>query len=166
MEPGNIGGPWSANIDSARFDLRNIRAIGDAAPGDERTTIGELNVEIDGSPEERCFSAAPPGVYSHITLKLSKVAAEGDLEVGGQRDDFDIEDPEDMLLQVNLGGIVVESDTILLIGIDLEVALNTVDWSDVPLDDGERELENGDELDAFRTAMEAGFTLEGTESED
>src|SRR5438094_9495192 len=63
---------WPAQVDtgltltSARFACDSLRVIGDAGPGDVRTTSKDFEVFWDDSnaPDSIKFADAPPGLYS------------------------------------------------------------------------------------------------------
>src|SRR5688572_25830696 len=43
--PASLGGDFDPELQDVRLDLEDVRAVGDAAPGDERTSRDQLRLE-------------------------------------------------------------------------------------------------------------------------
>ena len=85
--------PLPLRIDSASLALGNVRAIGDSAPGDERTTAPTLSVSWPNpalSPVQ--FERAPPGLYARVLGTVTSLHIEGGVQSGGVWRPFVIDD--------------------------------------------------------------------------
>src|SRR5450631_992612 len=67
--PGETGGD-GLSIASMTFRLANLRVIGDAGPGDTRTSVDsiELDWAAGAKPNAVSFADAPTGLYSRVIL--------------------------------------------------------------------------------------------------
>lgn len=86
VEPpgGGVVVPWSARpslpgalneriyVSSATFQIAHLQIVGDAGPGDERTTRSAYQIAWAGAgpPEPETFPDAPVGVYSKATIQI------------------------------------------------------------------------------------------------
>jgi len=151
-------------IDEVQLQLRDVRAIGDAAPGDGRTSRASLTLEWDGShaPDPLRFDQAPPGLYSTLALRV-----EGGYEIRGGvlRDGTwtpcKIEDDAAGPVSVPLDALSLEvGHTVTLpIQIDLAAVMNAVRWADVPVDDDELVVdEDSPQIAAVRQRLQHVFT--------
>ena len=77
-----------ARLEEVRLDLENVRAVGDAAPGDSRTSrVDSLRLEWWGGDDDGrrpqnepvvvTFDQAPPGLYSNVVAELSAYRMQG-----------------------------------------------------------------------------------------
>lgn len=148
-EPGlgedELGGEYNPVIDEVVLTLVQVRAIGDAAPGDERTSADELALSwADGDTEELEFPQAPPGFYAQLLAELASYEIEGTLQVSGDRVPFRIaESGANIEIAVGLDGLALEPgmDRTVTITVDLGDVVEAVDWDSVPAgDDGVRRL--------------------------
>src|SRR5688500_3658503 len=76
-------------VHNARFSLDTLRVVGDAGPGDPRTTASVIDVRwrcASGgdppcseteAPTDMTFDQAPPGLYSQVALKFDGSAFSG-----------------------------------------------------------------------------------------
>jgi hypothetical protein len=76
---------WPADVGSTiivervRFALDSLRVIGDAGPGDLRTTKDAFELRWEESrdpPEDIKFESAPTGLYSQIALQVDCILIE------------------------------------------------------------------------------------------
>jgi hypothetical protein len=132
--------PFGAvTVDEMRVWLRDVRAIGDSAPGDSRTSLAyaDLDYRPDRDPTAIQFPLAPPGRYSSLDARLGQVSGGGNngyelrghVVVGGKTyelhvSDQDATDP----ISVALGGLPVEGTTVVGVRLDLSF-LGRLDWS-------------------------------------
>jgi hypothetical protein len=81
--PGEVAD--DRELEEVRMAAGSVRAIGDAAPGDSRTTRNDYDLRWheDDTPEAIFFEEAPVGLYSSVEVRL-----EGD---GDDDDAFDID---------------------------------------------------------------------------
>jgi hypothetical protein len=175
--PADLGGEWDAELEEVRFDLRNVRAVGDAAPGDERTSREELRLDWrDGEdddgrsdPVQVVFNQAPPGLYSYVLAQVDDYRISGTCEVTDSEYDYDIDDqPSSLDITIELGGLNLEPGTTRTVVIDVSVASAVVDtdWAAVEPEDGELEIDHeSDQIEAIRQRVVAGFSAELAEAE-
>jgi len=81
---GGVVVPWSARpslpgalsdriyISGATFQIAHLQVVGDAGPGDERTTRSDYQIAWGGGgpPAPETFPDAPVGVYSQATIQI------------------------------------------------------------------------------------------------
>ncbi len=167
-------GLWLSDV---YLHLRDVRVIGDSAPGDPRTSVDELELRWrDGEePDPLFFPEAPLGLYSRFEFKVEgdgggvgdggaiRLRGEVQLEGDNEPTSFEIQDAAafsgslavDIELQVGQGGTLV-------VTFDAAAVLAVVDWESVPRnDDGDLELdEDSPQIGAVRAALADGFFVE------
>lgn len=163
-----VPGPASAVLELGEVHLTasSLRLVGDAAPGDPRTTRGDFTLEWgDAPPPPSVFEVAPAGRYGLIEIGVGgdheAYELHGRVEVGGVWSRFEIHD------EVALG-IAVPADfavgpgpqTVQVIEIDLAAVAAAVDFARVPFDgEGVRAMPPGDpQIAAVRQAWALAFT--------
>jgi hypothetical protein len=184
--PAALGGVFDPELDQVRLELEDVRAVGDAAPGDERTSRDELRLEWRGGDGEGegegeggddggndpvvvTFDQAPPGLYSSVFAELVAYQLEGSVTVegdGGGDRDFEIEDSPStgIAISIPLGGVTLEAGETRRVTIEVSCAAAVLDtpWDQVEEDDGELVVDGGSpEIDAVRGAMAGAFTYQG-----
>src|SRR5664279_1045660 len=67
--PGAVGGE-DGSITTMKFRVLNLRVVGDAGPGDDRTSVNSIELDWAAStkPSPVTFADAPSGLYSHVIL--------------------------------------------------------------------------------------------------
>ena len=182
--PAALGGDFDAELDEVRLDLEDVRAVGDAAPGDERTSRDELRLEWRGGassgeggddepqnePVVVTFDQAPPGLYSRLFAELVAYQIEGTVVVaeGGERD-FEIDDSPStgIAISISLGGVTLEAGETRRIIVEVSCADAVLDtpWDQVEEDEGELVVEDGSpQVAAVREAMQAAFSYQGSDA--
>jgi hypothetical protein len=182
--PATLGGPYEIALSrSVRLDLRDVRIIGDAAPGDARTSraqiwlawgceegdggVEEGEGECEGSaPRRFSFPDAPEGIYSSLLARLHLFRYEGQATTDQRREFTVEEEPEGVdvtipLPDVPLGpGEVVE----IVIGVALDDPVLAVDWGAVAPDGSGILLvnEGSSQIDSVIAAAAAAFRFSGT----
>jgi hypothetical protein len=167
---GDVGG--GVRIDEVRVFLRNVRAIGDSAPGDSRTSRASLELEWhEGSfPPPLAFPLAPPGLYSRLEATLGGEEQHYDLRGTATLADssvhpFEVSGEESRAaVSITLTGLMVNDDVVVAtISLDLSF-LAAVDWDAVWQERGE--LKIGGEEDprsaAITAALANAFTFIGS----
>lgn len=159
-------------IERARFALDNLRVVGDAGPGDPRTTASTLELGFAWSASEQrpgaiTFDDAPPGLYSQVALVIDGNTSSDSYEIRGRvivdsdEKEFRIEDNNPLAFNVGVDEMLNagESATIQL-RINFKHALDAVDWDTVESDDGRLQLEDGDaQMGTFRTKLIESFEI-------
>lgn len=171
---GEIGGEYDAVIREVELILTDVRAIGDAAPGDERTSRERLELSwAGGEVEELGFPQAPPGIYSQLLGEIDAYEITGTLEIDDRERSFRIaEQGAGLMVSLGLDGLALEPgmDRRVDIEVDLRKAVRAVDWSQVP-EDGQGWLhvdQASDMIDEVRAELEDGFERDssGSDGED
>ena len=143
-------------IDKVTIGATSIRAIGDAAPGDMRTTRTQYQFEWRDNlnPIPILFTTAPPGLYSQLDFHVndSSVSAtavdiigrarRGGMLVPFEIDNKDSEIPIDIDINTLLGPREIAVTTIEL---DIASLVENIDWASIPLTtDGRLYITDGD----------------------
>ena len=168
--PGQIAA--DRTVQDLRITYSSVQLVGDAAPADERTSTGTVELDWDerGAPAPLTFPEAPPGVYSTLALGASggseRVRIEGqiDLGAGGWRT-FEIEDEAQNAASLPLEVYVRAGEhTTLPVELDVAAVLAPIDFSRLPTDgDGTLELHAGDpQMPAVRTALRTAVHVAAT----
>lgn len=162
-----VPGPASALLELTEVHLTasSLRVVGDAAPGDPRTTQGELTLEWgDRAPPPSLFEVAPAGRYGLIEIGVGgdheAYEVHGRVEVGGVWSRFEIHDEVALGITVATDFVVGPGpQTTQLIEVDLAAVAAAVDFAQVPLDaEGVRALTPSDpQIDAVRRAWVSAF---------
>ena len=166
-------------VTSIRLPLREVRAVGDAAPGDMRTSISELELEWrDGkSPRKLEFSMAPPGLYSRFEFRVqgsggpsSSFELRGELDLPGHDEPIQlkIEGRQMLPISLPLSGVQLDVGEIetIEISVNLVLVLAAVDWTTLEIDDGKIEIDDGSpEIFAIRAALASAFSAKVTTAE-
>lgn len=166
--PGDAGGPFEVKIESVVFNLRDIRAIGDSASGDERTSLPSLSLEWPRSDDDEDeyrfdFPSAPSGTYWELLAQVMDYEIEGTVKIDDARVPFEIEDelPSSLSLSVDLADLPlpVGSSEEVEIEVQLDRLVRDIAWDSVPEDDGKRVIEEGDELQTLRAQLNDIFVV-------
>ena len=163
-------------ISSATFQAQLLRVVGDAGPGDFRTTVAQPNLAWSSgmTPPTITFSSAPTGLYSEVLLEIDGLLINNSFEIRGQihRDSdnkdwqFFIHDRTDNVsisiqninTTLNPGAMVT-----IPIRVDFEHALTSINYDQLQVDNNTLDLDDSDsQMDNFRHALEESFSLAGT----
>jgi len=168
--PGNVEN-W-LTLESATFAFDNLRVIGDAGPGDPRTTANLFTLHWDASsaPEPIDFPDAPSGLYSKVSFQVDghvltdSYHLKGQVNLNGTWMKYDVEDSLSLSLSLDINRTLDPggSQTIGLL-VKFHDALTSIDFSTLPFDDGALQLETGDpQMTPFRDKLTLGFTIDST----
>jgi hypothetical protein len=170
----SLAGDFPAELEQVRIDLENVRAVGDAAPGDERTTRDQLRLEWWGADDDGAdpannepvlvsFNEAPPGLYSNVFAELVAYRLEGEVHVGDPDYDFTIDDAPatPLAISISLGGVTLEAGETRQVSIDVSYgpAVSETRWDEVTPDgDGNLVITSSSpQIDGIREKMDAAF---------
>ncbi|HUS33417.1 MAG TPA: hypothetical protein VMZ53_33170 [Kofleriaceae bacterium] len=150
--PGDLGS--TVTIKSARFHLDSLRVIGDAGPGDLRTSKDAFEVRWEEGrdpPADIQFDNAPTGLYSQIALQIDGNVVEDSYELRGtvvvnnNLEDFVIEDADPLAINLSIDkSLSAGSKATIDIEIDFAHALSAVDFSAMNKSDGKLQLDESD----------------------
>ncbi len=161
-------------VTSARFQLHRIQVIGDAGPGDPRTTRSDVVLLWDATHDKTpatSFDAVPPGLYSLINLDLEGGDREGNgaesydisglVEVDGVMKRYHVSDKSDLRFSFSAITTVKEAaETTIMIRLSLDEPLKQVDFRAVPTVNGVLELDGEDpQIVRFRSDLIESFEL-------
>ena len=154
--PGDVPVSLGSNVTltSARFALDSLREIGDAGPGDLRTTEESIDLSWEmgqDPPQDVEFSEAPSGLYSQISLQIDGHVTQdsytfhGTAIVNSNLENFEISDNNPLAVMLAIDKSVSPGTTSTIdIEIDFEHAISVVDFSSLNKSDGELQLSEGD----------------------
>lgn len=160
------------SVDEIRLELRDVRAIGDSAPGDSRTSRSRLTLEwkLEAEPAPLVFDLAPPGIYSNFEARLGAATTEeerfeirGKVRVSGELRDFRIQnDRVTRPIAVALGGLTVGAvPRVATLSLSLAF-LSSVPWSDGAGEEDELQIDDDDpRMPAIEAALVGALTLTG-----
>lgn len=133
-------GEFDIRIERADFYLVDVRAVGDAAPGDSRTTVGSLALDFRLAALELSLPNAPPGVYSFLIAEVNRYDIRGRIKLGDDNVEFEIKDEPSMPLTLNidLEGQTLEAG-VETIGIKAELRkiVDVINWQSLQPGGGE-----------------------------
>lgn len=137
------------SVGELEFTIVDLRLIGDAASGDDRTSkdVVRLSWEEDG-PEQVGYGNAPAGMYSRVRGTVVEFSIDGEVEIeGGESVEYEAESdgvalPIDFALEFNLeaGGAETVS-----IEVDLQKIAEEIPFKELTIEDGSIEIEDDSE---------------------
>jgi hypothetical protein len=155
-------------LERARFALDSLRVIGDAGPGDPRTTARTLDVRWDSTtmPDQIAFPDPPTGLYSQLAIQLdghlieNSYRFEGVAHVNGVDYEFRVEDSNALPVTLSISKTVAPGEnTMIVVNVDFVHALESIDFASLPIDDGRLELETTSPgITEFRQKLVESFT--------
>ncbi|HEY0250015.1 MAG TPA: hypothetical protein VGC41_00725 [Kofleriaceae bacterium] len=158
--PGEVDGNISVN--AMTFRLANVRVIGDAGPGDTRTSkdMVDLAWKTGVAPEPVTFEDAPIGLYSRVILLASGTVEyayeiSGTAKVNGNTKPFTIHDLSPLAVTMNTSAMLdPNSTTTLAVTIRIDQALQSLDFSKLTDNSGTLTLDTfDDEMSDFREKL-------------
>lgn len=168
--PGAVGN--NATVTTATLWVNSLRVIGDADPGDDRTTHDAQKIWWDdhGGPPVFEFPDAPSGLYSKIAVALNGLIIEDSYEIDGMVDvagmtkPFKIHDALPLNISLDISEALSPGSMVdVTIHIDFTSAIGVVDFSTLDEDDGKLDLDTLDsQMPAFRAAIQNSFTIAGS----
>ena len=166
--PGSVGN--DATVSSATFRLTSLRVIGDADPGDSRTTWSDFTVhwDSDSRPHTISFPDAPTGLYSKVALAIDGQLVEPSYEIFGTANlsgtvkPFRIHDLGALDIALDTSQTISPGTAVdITVHIDFSSALGSVNWSALPTDDGYLDLDTLDpQMPTFRQQLTQSFHIQ------
>jgi hypothetical protein len=156
-------------VSGIHLSVRDVRALGDAAPGDDRTTLDRGTIELpgDGAAEIR-FDDAPPGRYSSFELEIdrsqdgeSSWRMDGTVRVDGEDQDFVIDDEAAAPISLPLANLNLGAAEVATITIEIDVIglASVVDWESLPPEDVLTVDDDSPELAAVHARLTSAFSV-------
>lgn len=168
--PGNVE-DW-LTLDDAMFAFDNLKVLGDAGPGDTRTTATTFSVRWDSSttPMPIDFTDAPTGLYSKLSFQIDGHVSDesyrmhGQVYLGGVWTPYEIEDRNALSLSLDIDRMLQPGGSATLdLVVKLHDALTSIDFSTLRQDDGHLELGTLDpQMPAFRARMMEAFSADSS----
>jgi hypothetical protein len=164
--PGDAGN----NITVSRVQLKidTLRIIGDAGPGDPRTTKNNYLAlwQNDVYPSPIPFNDAPIGLYSKVSLAIdgqlvnNSVEIDGMVQYSGNNHPFTIRDRNILPIALDTDKMLAPGATIKIgLHIDFRPALGGIDWSQAHNNNGTLELDSVQPSTLLQLAMFEGALL-------
>lgn len=136
-------------VDGARFAFDSLRVIGDAGPGDPRTTarMFEVRWEEDRDPPATIeFTDAPAGLYSQLALQIDghlmnySYEIRGTAQLDGNDIEYRIEDAGPLAVTLSIDKMKSAGAPVALrIDVDFVHLINSLDFSKLQNDGGHLE---------------------------
>jgi hypothetical protein len=180
--PGTVGDKLT--VSDATFQLSAFELIGDAGPGDERTTHSRYAViwDSNGVPAQEVFPDAPVGMYSKISLDMESANQPFSYQIegtwrdsgpngmggmgNGQPRPFRVIDTKPFHISIDCDRVLSPgSMATLTISVDLEAALESIDFRQVRSgQDGVLQLGTMDQqMFGFRQQLGTSFLINDTD---
>jgi hypothetical protein len=166
--PGQL--PGGVTLERAILSVDSLRVVGDAGPGDPRTTANDLVVRWDDNsvPDASVFESAPVGLYSQLSLRLdggvssSSIELRGTVALGGNAYEFHIEDTEALSVNLSIDRTLQPGAPVTLrMRVDFASAIAGLDFAAFDEDSGRLELDTGDaQMALFRQRLVTGFSID------
>lgn len=161
------------SLDTVIFKFDNLKVIGDAGPGDPRTTANDFEVKWDANttPPPVDFADAPTGLYSKVSFQIDghliddSYIFKGHIAVSGTTYPFEVEDRNTLSLSLDCDRMLDAggNDTIK-VKFAFKDALESVDWANVHNHDGTLELDDTDPqaILAFHSKLSNAISIDNS----
>ncbi len=169
--PGDVGN--SVDISNVTFQFDNLRLIGDAGPGDPRTTWLDFSIQWAAgvAPDDIKFPDAPSGLYSKVAFELDglivneSIDISGTVNVSGQSKPFHISDYELTNISLDCNATLQPGGASNIgLQVDFADALGNIDFSMLRDDGGTLVLDDLDnQMDGFRNKVSDSFKIVGVQ---
>lgn len=159
-------------LDLVAFKFDNLKVIGDAGPGDPRTTANDFAVKWDAqtTPAPIDFTTAPTGLYSKVSFQIDghliddSYVFKGNVTVSGTSYPFEIEDRNTVSLSLDCNRMLDAggNDTIT-VKFAFKDALESIDWSNVHNHEGVLELNDTDpQILTFHSKLSNAISIDNS----
>jgi hypothetical protein len=160
--PGDVGSN-DTTITSMTFRVANLRVIGDAGPGDDRTSIDTIVLQWQAGvlPSPISFANAPTGLYSRVVLLAdgnlvdNSYELAGTTKVDGMTLPYSIQDRSPLAISLDTS-TMLDPDQVASLGITIKIdqALQSLDFSKLDNENGTLTLDTFDDaMGDFRNKM-------------
>jgi hypothetical protein len=176
LEWGSEPRTWPADLgdgvvlERATFAFDSLRVVGDAGPGDPRTTKSGFTVRWDQvtQPAAITFAEAPTGLYSQISLVIDGQLSgdsfdlRGRVFLDGSDWDFRIDDDSPLPVTIAIDQILSPPQVATVrLRVNFKHALDAIDFDSLDRDSGRIELGSGDpQMIVFRAKLMESFEID------
>jgi hypothetical protein len=161
------------SLDLVVFKFDNLKVIGDAGPGDPRTTANNFEVKWDAStsPSPIDFVTAPTGLYSKVSFQIDghlideSYILKGHVTVSGTSYPFEVEDRNTLSLSLDCNRMLEAGGTdTITVKFAFKDALESVDWANVNMHEGMLELDDTDPqaILAFHSKLSNAISIDNS----
>jgi hypothetical protein len=168
--PGSAGS--NVTVSSMVIRVDSLRVIGDAGPGDPRTSKNtfQLSWAQGQMPAAIAFADAPTGLYSKLTLQANAFLVDysyevyGTVRIGDVTHDYKIHDRDPITATVALSTMLDPGNSATMsVRVNVADALSVINWSTLDNSDGGvLELDTFDaQMPTFRAKFTDSFESEG-----
>jgi len=165
--PGDLGN--GVTIDRATFAFDSLRVVGDAGPGDPRTTASGFMVRWDENtvPSPVMFGDAPSGLYSQVSMAIDghttteSFDLRGHVNLDGTDYEYRIDGDNPLEATIQIEEMLTPPATATVrLRIDFKNALESLDFKTLTIDGGRIELDDSDpEMVEFRKKLVESFVV-------
>lgn len=159
-------------LETVVFKFDNLKVIGDAGPGDPRTTATNFVVKWDDqtTPPPIDFATAPTGLYSKVSFQIDghlideSYIVKGHVTVSGTSYPFEVEDRSSLSLSLDCNRMLEAGGTdTIKVKFAFKDALESVDWSDVHNHEGTLDLDDTDpQIVTFHTKLSNAISIDNS----
>ncbi|HUJ57365.1 MAG TPA: hypothetical protein VLX92_02700 [Kofleriaceae bacterium] len=170
--PGDVpGSTFDAEVDEVVFKVLSLEVTGDAGSVQIPKEV-DVGWDTTSKPDAIVFPSAPVGLYSKLSIRVDGQLADnsfwinGHATVGGTTYPFKIYDRYFLTMTIDLNTMLSpDGSASIPIQVQLDQALNTLDFSKLDRDDDTITLDNGDftTMTAFEKALEQAFVTKAPE---
>jgi hypothetical protein len=176
LEWGSEPKTWPADLgdgvvlERATFAFDSLRVVGDAGPGDPRTTKSGFTVRWDQAtqPAPIAFTEAPTGLYSQISLLIDGQLSGESFDLRGRvfldGSDWEFRIDDDSPLPVTLAidqTLTPPQVATVKLRVNFKHALDAIDFRSLERDSGRLELGSDDpQMVLFRAKLVESFEID------
>jgi hypothetical protein len=166
---GSVDGDYDAVLGEVEIRLEDVRVIGDAALGDERTSVGALELEWESKDTIYVrFPQAPPGMYSQLLGDVVSYEISGTIEIDGESKSFTIgEEEANFGFSEGLSNVNLEPSAALELPVRVDIAkvIREINWRDVGEgEEGKLRIgEGSSEIDSVRGKLKEMFEVQASQ---
>ena len=159
-------------LETVIFKFDNLKVIGDAGPGDPRTTANTFQVKWDAntSPAPIVFANAPTGLYSKVSFQIDGHLIDdsyifgGHVVFNGTTYPYEIEDRNSLSLSLDCNRNLAAGGTdTITVKFSFKDALESINWANAHMDDGELQVGTTDsQIQTFRSKLIDGISIDNS----
>lgn len=154
------------SLQAARITMIDLRLIGDAAAGDERTSRDQVDLRWESAePVAVNYPDAPPGIYSTVRATVVAFELDGQVEIdGGPLLDFEVEhESTSESIEFELNTRLEPGVPLLLeVFVDLRHIAEEIPFDELEVEEGRIEVDADSEaMERILDQLGEGFSVGG-----